>query len=119
MWHPIQRSVSNQVITVWMQGSLFLLVATPFLIGIGLFWKAAPLIAHQPLTDLLFSGKWFPLQGEFGFLPFIYSSLYVTILAFIISAPLCLFAAIHLTQFGKPRLLHFMLPVIDILAGIP
>ena len=119
MWYHTQRRVTNQAITVWMKGSLFLLVAIPFLIGIGLFWKSAPLVMHQPLTQLLFSGKWFPLQGEFGFLPFIYSSLYVTILAFIISAPLCLFAAIHLTQFGKRRLLQFMLPVIDILAGIP
>ncbi|MBN2637178.1 MAG: phosphate ABC transporter permease subunit PstC [Prolixibacteraceae bacterium] len=102
-----------------MRGGLYILLTIPVIIGVGLYWKAAPLLKNQSLVSLLFSAKWFPMKGEFGFLPFIYSSVYVTILAFILSAPLCLFAAIYLTQFGKQRLLNFMLPVIDILAGIP
>ncbi|WP_245792682.1 phosphate ABC transporter permease subunit PstC [Tangfeifania diversioriginum] len=114
-----KRRLTDMLVNIWMRGGLYILLAIPVLIGVGLYWKAAPLLQHQSLISLLFSSKWFPMKGEFGFLPFIFSSVYVTILAFILSAPLCLFAAIYLTQFGKQRLLNFMLPVIDILAGIP
>lgn len=114
-----KRRLTDIAVNIWMQGGLYILLAIPVFIGIGLYLKAAPLLQHQSLAHLIFSGKWFPMQGEFGFMPFIYSSVYVTVLSFIFSAPLCLFAAIYLTQFSKQRLLNFMLPVIDILAGIP
>jgi phosphate transport system permease protein len=45
--------------------------------------------------------------------------LYVTVLSFLFAAPICLFAAIYLTQFASKRLIQLMHPVIDILAGIP
>jgi phosphate transport system permease protein len=114
-----KRRFTDMVVSIWMRGGLYLLLSIPVLIAVGIYWKAAPLLENHSLKDLLFSGKWFPMKGEFGFLPFIYSSAYVTILSFILSGPLCLFAAIYLTQFGKRRLLNVMLPVIDILAGIP
>jgi len=114
-----KRKISDLAVSLWMRGGLYSLVAIPILIGIGLYWKAAPLFQEHSIMQLLFSRQWFPMRGEFGFLPFIYSSIYVTVLSFILSAPLCLFAAIYLTQFSKRRLLNFMLPVIDILAGIP
>ena len=113
------RRLTDLIVNIWMRGGLYLLLAIPVLITAGLYWKAAPLLGSHSLTGLIFSGKWFPMKGEFGFMPFIYSSVYVTVLSFILSAPLCLFAAVYLTQFGKRRLLNIMLPVIDILGGIP
>lgn len=114
-----KRKLADIMVDAWMRGGLYILLAIPILTGIGLYWKAAPLFKEHSLINLIFSGKWFPMKGQFGFLPFIYSSFYVTVLSFIISAPLCLFAAIHLTQFSNRRLLNLSLPVIDILAGIP
>lgn len=114
-----KRRLTDILVNIWMRGGLYFLLSIPVLVGIGLYWKAAPIFKDHSLMTLIFSGKWFPQKGEFGFLPFIYGSVYVTVLSFILSAPLCLFAAIYLTQFGKRRLLNFMLPVIDILAGIP
>lgn len=114
-----KRRFVDLLANIWMRMGLYLLLSIPILIAIGLYWKAAPLMEQHSLSDLIFSNKWFPMKGEFGFLPFIYSSIYVTVLSFFISAPVCLFAAIYLTQFGKPRLLTVVVPVIDILAGIP
>ncbi|WP_053185016.1 phosphate ABC transporter permease subunit PstC [Sunxiuqinia dokdonensis] len=113
------RRLTDLIVTIWMRGGLYLLLSIPALIAIGLYWKAAPLLANHSFAELILSAKWFPMKGEFGFMPFIYSSAYVTVLSFFLSAPLCLFAAVYLTQFGKKRLLNVMLPVIDILAGIP
>ncbi len=114
-----KRKWTDLLVSIWMRGSLYLLLSLPVFIAIGLYLKASPLFENHSFGDLIFSGKWFPMKGEFGFLPFIYSSVYVTILSFLLTGPVCLLAAIYLTQFGKRRLLNVMLPVIDILAGIP
>ncbi len=63
--------------------------------------------------------NWSPVEGKFGFWPFIFGSLYVTLLSFLFAAPVCLLAAIYLTQFASKKLIRIMHPVIDILAGIP
>ncbi len=114
-----KRKLTDLFVSLWMRGGLYLLLSLPVFIAIGLYLKAALLFNNHSFSRLIFSGKWFPMKGEFGFLPFIYSSVYVTILSFLLTGPVCLFAAIYLTQFGKRRLLNVMLPVIDILAGIP
>jgi phosphate transport system permease protein len=99
--------------------SLVIIILSPFLLLGGLFIKSYLLIADQSIIDLLFSDTWQPLKGKFGFLPFIISSLWVTMLAILIAGPICLLTSIHLTQYAKQYVLRIMHPVIDILAGIP
>ncbi|MBU0763713.1 MAG: phosphate ABC transporter permease subunit PstC [Bacteroidetes bacterium] len=96
-----------------------LIILLPLLIGLGLYLKSGGLLSSVPLYEVLFSGEWQPWEGKFGLLPFILSSLWVTILALVIAAPVCLLCAIYLTQYARARLLNFMQPIIDILAGIP
>jgi phosphate transport system permease protein len=103
----------------WMLICLLLVILMPFILGIGLYWKSAPILEEHSIFNLLFSKDWRPLSGKFGFYPFIISSLWVTVIALLISGPICLLTAIHLTQYAKRWVLKFMHPVIDILAGIP
>lgn len=98
---------------------LILVIILPFVLGIGLFLKSTLLLEKVSLFNLFFSSEWKPLAGKFGFLSFIISSLWVTILALLIAGPICLLSAIHLTQYAKSYVLRIMHPVIDILAGIP
>ncbi len=102
-----------------MGAALALVLALPVIIGFALYAKARPLIETKALGDLLLSSEWLPSERQFGFWPFIRSSMYVTLLSFVFAAPICLLAAVHLTQFGSRRLLNMMYPVIDILAGLP
>jgi phosphate transport system permease protein len=99
--------------------ALITILFLPVIIGIGLYLKAAPILEEHSLFQLVFSSRWFPSRGEFGFWPFIAGSLYVTVLSFIFSAPICLLSAIYLTQFASKKLIKVMHPVIDILAGLP
>jgi len=114
-----RRIVSDKITEWWMVTSIFIIVILPIIIGFGLFTKAAPLIELKPLGELVGSSTWLPHKKEFGFLPFILGSLYVTLIAFLLSAPICLFSAIYLTQFSSKRVLRLMHPVIDVLAGLP
>lgn len=85
----------------------------------GLLLRSRPILAIKPLTDLLFSKAWHPLRGEFGFLPFIAGTLWVTVLATILAVPLSLLTAIYLSEYAHERIRSLVKPVIDLLAGIP
>jgi phosphate transport system permease protein len=115
----LKRFIFDKVAGGWMLFSLVLILTMPLIMGVGLYLKSAPIFEHQSLWQLITGSNWSPTRGNFGFWPFISSSLYVTILSFILAVPVCLFAGIYLTQFATSTLNRIMHPVIDILAGLP
>ncbi len=115
----IGRKLKERLHLSWMTICLAIVILLPIVLGIGLVWKSWALMSDTSILHLLFSTVWKPLSGKFGFFPYIVSSLWVTILAIILSAPIALLSAIHLSYYGKKWLLNIMRPVIDILAGIP
>jgi phosphate transport system permease protein len=90
-----------------------------FLIAIGLFYKSLPILKVNSLSELLFSSEWYPLKGKFGLWPFILSTLWVTGISIFLAVPLCLLASIYLSEYADRRILQYVNPLIDILAGIP
>lgn len=115
----LSREHKEYLSSTWMVMSLILVLLLPLVIATGLIFKSLPVLGQYSIFKLLFDSQWFPMQGKFGFLPFILSSVYVTVISFILSAPICLFAAIYLTQYARSWLLKIMQSVMDILAGIP
>jgi len=113
------RKWRNRLHQSWMIVVLLLMLLTPLVLVAGLIFKSMLLLENSSLITLLTSSDWRPLSGHFGFLPFIVSSLWITLLSLLISAPICLLTSIHLTQYAKRWVLRIMHPVIDILAGIP
>jgi phosphate transport system permease protein len=115
----ISRGLKDKLHFSWMTISLVVIMTLPFILFFGLLFKSTMILSSHSLFELLFSSNWRPMKGEFGFLPFIISSIWVTVLSMLIAGPVCLLTAIHLTQYAKKYVLRFMHPVIDILAGIP
>lgn len=115
----LKRYILDKTLGAWMIFSLSLILLMPLIMAVGLYLKSAPIFENQSLWQLITSSDWSPSRGNFGFWPFISSSLYVTILSFIMAVPVCLFAGIYLTQFASSHLVRVMHPVIDILAGLP
>ena len=115
----VQRITADRFHSAWMVAALTLILVLPLLMGLALYWRATPLFEVQTFGSLLGSADWSPAEGHFGFWPFIAGSIYVTLLSFVFAAPVCLLAAIYLTQFASERLVKLMYPVIDILAGLP
>jgi phosphate transport system permease protein len=114
-----RRLLLDTFTSTWMVAALATILFMPLLIGIGLYIKSATLLEHQNMWDLITSSAWQPTTGKFGFWPFISGSIYVTIIAFFIACPICLLSGIYLSEFSGTRLIRFMHPVIDILAGLP
>ncbi|ELR73374.1 Phosphate transport system permease protein PstC [Fulvivirga imtechensis AK7] len=103
----------------WMQVALGIILLLPFAIGLSLLYKAWPLLAPSGLIDVLLGSEWSPMQGKFGLWPFISSSIIVSLMGLLFMVPVCLSAAIFITQFAPAWLARSLRSVIDILAGIP
>lgn len=89
------------------------------LMGAGLYYKSSGVIRVSSVWELLSTSEWSPLAGKFGFLTFILSSIYVTVLAVVIALPVSLLTALYLTEKAKSWVKKVVFPVLDILAGIP
>jgi phosphate transport system permease protein len=90
-----------------------------FAIAAALIQKSTLILTTQPLNELLLSSSWHPWQGEFGFLPFITGTLWVTALAMVLAIPPSLLMSIYLAEYAPSRVRGIAKPLIDLLAGIP
>ena len=102
-----------------MRFSIVFVHALAFAILIGLLLKSKPILSRISLSELLFSSSWHPMKGEFGLFPFIISTLEVTVMAMLISIPVCLLSALYLSEYARRRFRESARLIIDILAGIP
>ena len=89
------------------------------LITAFIFKEGVPVIAKIGLVDFIFSGDWYPMEGQFGIFPMIVGSLAVTAGAMVIGVVFGLGCAVLLTQFSSPRVISIVKPSIELLAGIP
>lgn len=59
------------------------------------------------------------MRGEFGFLPFIAGTFWVTTVGVVLAIPPCLFTALYLSEYARPATRAILKPVLDVLAAIP
>lgn len=88
-------------------------------IGLSLFIKALPIMKEKNLWSLLTSSNWKPFKGDFGFLPYIISTLDVSLIAIIIALPFSILTSIYLNSYASRNIRRFFEPVVDLLSGIP
>jgi len=86
---------------------------------LGLLIKSDQILSTSSLSKLLLSSEWKPSKGEFGFLPFITGTFIVTLIAMVISVPVCLMSAIYLTEYSGKAVRGIVKSGVDTLAGIP
>jgi phosphate transport system permease protein len=58
-------------------------------------------------------------EGQFGFLPLLWGTLYISIVALLVAVPVGLYAAIYLSEYASSRVRGIAKPMLEILAGIP
>lgn len=115
MTRDLRDRIINSVLFVPALFSGVLLIA----MILTLLQKSGQILSTQTLFDLLFSSSWHPMAGNFGFLPFIMGTVWVTALAMLAAVPVSLLSAIYLSEYAHIRIRDIIQPVIDLLAGIP
>jgi phosphate transport system permease protein len=113
------RAIKEKSARHFMLGIAIFALLLLAVIGIGLFLKALPIIIEKNIWVLLTSANWRPFKGEFGFLPYILSTVYVSLLAITIALPLSLLTSIYLTTYASRDIRRFFQPFIDVLSGMP
>ena len=113
------RLLKNKLANFSMLGLTITSVLLAVAIGVGLFVRSYPLIASSSLSQLLGGAEWLPFQNKFGFYPFIIGTLQVTFIAIVLALPLSLATALYLYEFAPRGLKKIVVPVIDLLSGIP
>ena len=94
-------------------------ISTVILLGFGLYYKSIPILESSSLSKLLLSSEWKPFKEAFGFYPFIMGTLWVTAISIVIALPLSLLTAIYLSEYAHIRVRKLVLPLIELLSGIP
>jgi len=91
------------------------------LICVFLFAGGIPGMAKIGVFQFLFGKEWSPsdVPPEFGILPMIVGSLYVTAGAVLVGVPIGIFTAVFMAKVCPKRLYKLLKPAIDLLAGIP
>lgn len=92
------------------------------MICIFLFASGIPAMLEAGIFDnFLFHGEWRPswVPAQYGILPMILGSIYVTAGAIIIGVPIGILCAAFLARFCPNGLHRIIKPAIDLLAGIP
>lgn len=58
-------------------------------------------------------------EGQFGFLPLLWGTLYISLVALLVAVPIGLYAAIYLSEYASSTFRGFAKPLLEVLAGIP
>lgn len=94
-----------------------------FLVGITwvLFKEAWPIVQELDFAKYLFGKYWYPTYEpeEFGMLPLIMGSLWVTLGSAFVCIPLGVGSALFLHELASHRQRAFLKPMIELLASIP
>lgn len=93
------------------------LLALP--IVFGLLFKSLPVLRANSLLSLLLSSEWKPLAGSYGMRAFLAGTVAVTCLAMVLAIPVSLLSAIYLSEYAPTWFRRLVLPLIDLLSGIP
>lgn len=90
-------------------------------ICIFMFAKGCPAIAKIGVGEFLFGTDWSPrnIPASYGIFPMIVGSLYCTAGAILIGVPIGLLTAVFMAKFCPKKLYKWLMPPINLLAGIP
>ncbi|CVK18778.1 phosphate ABC transporter permease subunit PstC [Sporomusa sphaeroides] len=104
----------------------YLFIASAFLmtiiiISIIVFVGQQGLMTFKEVSpmEFFFSAKWDPTENQYGALSFIAGSVYVTVLAVLLGAPLGLAGAIFMAKIAPDWLREIMRPATDLYVAIP
>ena len=93
------------------------------LLGIVFFLirEGAPIFLHTNPWQFFSGAKWYPVSEPptFGILPFLVSTMIVTMVSTAIAIPIGIACAAYLAEVASPRVRNMVKPLVELLAGIP
>ena len=94
----------------------------------SLIYESVVFFREVPPAGFFFGTTWDPrfagageaeAAGQFGLIPLLWGTLYISLIALLIAVPIGVFAAIYLSEYATGRVRAWAKPALEILAGIP
>ena len=111
----MKRNVAGKVLLLIALSSIASLAAITFFI----FKEGLPLIFKVGIVNFLTGKEWSPSNDEFGILPMILSSVWITLGALVIGVPTGISCAVFLAEIVGDKIQKILKPAIELLASIP
>ncbi|AFZ71997.1 phosphate ABC transporter permease subunit PstC [Natronobacterium gregoryi] len=114
-----RRLLAERLSSYWFAGAGYFAIVLFALIVLTLLYQSLPLLEQYSVVQVLTASNWDPAQNEFGFLPAIVGTIYVTVLSMAMGTPIALLAAIYVAEYADGRAKTVVSSFIDVLAAIP
>jgi phosphate transport system permease protein len=121
---------SRNITETVMRSGLFLASTVAVLTTVGIvlsvLFETIHFFQFVSPFDFLFGTVWDPrfatvgkAEGQFGLLPLLWGTLFISAVALLVAVPVGLFAAIYMSEYAGSKVRAFAKPLLEILAGIP
>jgi phosphate transport system permease protein len=123
------RNAVESVALAGLLGCSMVAILTTVGIVLSMLFESLHFFSIVPITDFLFGTVWDPRfsaagsggasGGEFGLLPLLWGTLYISLVALLVAVPVGLFSAVYMSEYASSRVRMTAKPLLEILAGIP
>lgn len=116
-----RRRIGEKLIESWIIFAGLLSIIVLLGIIVLLFKEGMPIFLDTPPWEFLFGTRWYPVSEPptFGIMPFFVSTLWITLVATLISVPVGIACAAYLAEVAPDKVRETVKPIIEILAGFP
>jgi phosphate transport system permease protein len=117
----LRRTIGEPIIEICIKLSGFTVVIFVFLIFLFLLKDSLSLFRQYPIAKFLFGTDWLPISDppQFGVVPLLLGSIYVTGWAILICVPLGVGSAMFIAEVAPKHLRNVLKSLVEILASIP
>ena len=97
-------------------------------IVLSMLFETIHFFGQVPASNFFFGTTWDPrfsaagsggASGQFGLLPLLWGTAYISAVALAVAVPVGLMSAIYMSEYASKRVRTFVKPVLELLAGIP
>jgi phosphate transport system permease protein len=122
------RNKVEELFRYVLMGASTIAVLTTIGIVASVLTESIQFFKSVPIFGFLFGTVWDPrfssagggdAAGQFGLLPLLWGTIYITIVALLVAVPVGLTAAIYMSEYASSRMRSFTKPALEVLAGIP
>lgn len=122
------RNIVERVILGGLIAASSVAVLTTLGIVLSVIFESIRFFQEIPLSNFYLGTVWDPRftsadnnrgVGQFGFLPLLWGTLYISFVALLVAVPIGLYSAIYLSEYAGPSFRAVAKPLLEVLAGIP
>lgn len=119
------RNVVEGGVRVLLIAAASIAILTTIGIVLSLVFNTWEFFRLYPASDFFLGTNWAPSfsgrggSSDLGVIPLLWGTLYISVVALVVSVPIGLFAAIYLSEYAGPKVRAVAKPLLEVLAGIP